>query len=359
MQLLQLQGRASLLQGFASARLALRTRAVLQGVLLKILTAALVCCQTQVAPATRRRRRLAACKTLAHLPKSAARACSAIQRPRLAVDLRFCTVEAVLQRLCVHCTMVLPLELVEAAKAGNVTAVREWLESGGNPNDTDSRGCTLLLKVVITGEISDAHLDVARLLLSHGADVNKSDTDSFTPVHCCAIFPKQSSRGPLIQLLLDAGADVNAKTSDGETPLAIALGLSGWRSPDDARACLDMVTRLLRAGAALDAIRGQNSSIEDIEDLLREEGHHYDEFPQFCALEALISDVRAAGSTWKGYVRALPKELLRLRSLVARGRAREKLRTRSKTPREIALLFAPAFPNELCWRVLEYWNPRY
>ena len=58
--------------------------------------------------------------------------------------------------------MVLPLELVEAAKAGNVTAVREWLESGGDPNDTDNRGCTLLLKVVITGEISDAHLDVAR-----------------------------------------------------------------------------------------------------------------------------------------------------------------------------------------------------
>ena len=255
--------------------------------------------------------------------------------------------------------MVLPLELVEAAKAGNVTAVREWLESGGNPNDTDSRGCTLLLKVVITGEISDAHLDVARLLLSHGADVNKSDVDSFTPLHCCAIFPKQSSRGPLIQLLLDAGAGVNATTGAGETPLAIALFLSVWRNYNDAaRASLDMITRLLRAGAALDAIRGDNLSIED---LLREDGHvqRYRESSHYCALEALLSDVRAAGSTWKGYVRALPKELLRLRSLVARGRAREKLRTRRKTPREIALLFAPAFPNELFWKVMAFWNPRY
>ena len=250
--------------------------------------------------------------------------------------------------------------LKAALKAGDVTAVREWLENGGDPNDSDGRGCTPLIRVVGAARvISEAHLDVARLLLSHGADVNKSDTDSFTPVHCCAIFPKQSSRGPLIQLLLDAGADVNAKTSDGETPLAIALGLSGWRSPDDARACLDMVTRLLRAGAALDAIRGQNSSIEDIEDLLCEEGHFSRKFSHFCALEALISDVRAAGSTWKGYVRALPKELLRLRSLVARGRAREKLRTRSKTPREIALLFAPTFPNELFWNIMTYWNPRY
>ena len=255
--------------------------------------------------------------------------------------------------------MVLPPEVVDAAKAGNVTAVREWLESGGDPNDTDSRGCTLLLKVVITGEISDAHLDVARLLLSHGADVNKSDVDSFTPLHCCAIFPKQSSRGPLIQLLLDAGAGVNATTGAGETPLAIALFLSVWRNYNDAaRASLDMITRLLRAGAALDAIRGDNLSIED---LLREDGHvqRYRESSHYCALEALLSDVRAAGSTWKGYVRALPKELLRLRSLVARGRAREKKRLRAKTPREIALLFAPAFPNELFWNVMRYWNPRY
>ena len=253
--------------------------------------------------------------------------------------------------------MVLPRPIVYAAKDGNLTAVREWLESGGDVNDTDGDGGTLLLRVVGAPRvISEAHLDMARLLLSHDADINKSEKDSYTPLHCCAIYPEQSSRGPLIQLLLDAGANVNARNCDGETPLAIALFLSVWRNYNDAaRASLDMITRLLRAGAALDAIRGNNSSIED---LLREEGHRYRESSHYCALEALISDVRAAGSTWKGYVRALPKELLRLRSLVARGRAREKVRTRRKTPREIALLFAPAFPNELFWRVLEYWNPR-
>ena len=252
--------------------------------------------------------------------------------------------------------MVLPRPIVYAAKDGNLTAVREWLESGGDVNDTDGDGGTLLLRVFGSSATSDAHRDVARLLLSHGADINKSERDSYTPLHCCAIYPEQSGRGPLIQLLLDAGANVNARNCDGETPLAIALFLSVWRSPDQARASLDMITRLLRAGAALDAIRGNNSSIED---LLREEGHRYRESSHYCALEALISDVRAAGSTWKGYVRALPKELLRLRSLVARGRAREKVRTRRKTPREIALLFAPTFPNELFWGIMTYWNPRY
>ena len=253
--------------------------------------------------------------------------------------------------------MVLPRPIVYAAKDGNLTAVREWLESGGDVNDTDGDGGTLLLRVFGSSATSDAHRDVARLLLSHGADINKSEKDSYTPLHCCAIYPEQSSRGPLIQLLLDAGANVNARNCDGETPLAIALFLSVWRDYNDAaRASLDMITRFLRAGAALDAIRGDNKSIED---LLREEGHRYRESSHYCALEALISDVRAAGSTWKGYVRALPKELLRLRSLVARGRAREKVRTRRKTPREIALLFAPTFPNELFWNVMRYWNPRY
>ena len=252
--------------------------------------------------------------------------------------------------------MVLPPEVVDAAKYGNVTAVREWLESGGDANDTDGDGGTLLLRVVGAPRvISDAHLDMARLLLSHGVDINKSEKDSYTPLHCCAIYPEQSSRRPLIQLLLDAGANVNARNCDGETPLAIALFLSVWRSPDYARASLDMITRLLRAGAGLDAIQRDKSA----EDMLCDEGHRYRGTSHYRALEALISDVRAAGSTWKGYVRALPKELLRLRSLVARGRAREKKSLRARTPREIALLFAPSFPNELFWKVMTYWNPRY
>ena len=41
-----------------------------------------------------------------------------------------------------------------------------------------------------------------------------------------------------------------------------------------------------------------------------------------------------------------------------RGKARVKVRARAKTPRPIEWLFSPNLPNELCWRVLEYWNPR-
>ena len=79
--------------------------------------------------------------------------------------------------------------------------------------------------------------------------------------------------------------------------------------------------------------------------------------PNFVALKALVAGVRRAGS-WKLWTLENTKALLRLRSLIARGRAREKRRLRAKTPREIALLLAPAFPNELFWKVMTYWNPR-
>ena len=261
-----------------------------------------------------------------------------------------------------HCTMVLPEEIRYAAESGNLAAVREWLESGGDPNETDNSSSTLLMWVARGRHITDAKIDVARLLLSHGADVNCATVDRYNSAHICAIFPEDSSRGCLIQLFLDAGVNVNAKTVDRETALGIALDCSQWHREDYSRACLDMVTRLLRAGAALDAIQ-EGKSAEDLLHQQKAKMQSQVEPPlevtsHYHACEALISDYRAAGSTWKGYVRALPKELLRIRSLVARGRAREKARTRRKTPREIALLFAPTFPNELCWRVLEYWNPR-
>ena len=259
--------------------------------------------------------------------------------------------------------MVLPWPIVEAAERGDVTTVREWLESGGDPNDRSSLGSNALLAAICgpggPDEISEASVDVLRLLIARGANVNHAESNGWGPLHCCTVYPERSWYGPIIGLLLEAGANVHAKTCDGETPLGVTLGCSIWDQTDAASSCLDVVTRFLRAGAGLDAIRTDNSSAED---MLRVDEANNDGrplSPAFYACKTLISDYRAAGQTWKGYVRALPKELLRLRSLVARGRAREKVRTRSKTPREIALLFAPTFPNELFWGIMTYWNPRY
>ena len=273
--------------------------------------------------------------------------------------------------------MVVPQPILDAATAGNVAAVREWIESGGDPNDTSSDGHkTLLTRVVVVlgypRSISEAHLDLVRLLVSHGADVTGSYPTApaliFTPVHICTMFPDKDRCGCLLQLLLDAGAHVN-RNSHGATPLGLALAHSIWHVPDESRKCLDIVTQLLRANATLDAIEADNVSAEtllcSVEERIvqqREEaGIAASELPymEFYACKALISDYRAAGSNWRSYMRAPLKELLRLRSLVAHRRARGEKRLRAKTPREVALLFASTLPNELFWNIATYWNPRY
>ena len=70
----------------------------------------------------------------------------------------------------------------------------------------------------------------------------------------------------------------------------------------------------------------------------------------YLELETIVADLRAAGGSWRQYVLAPPKDLLCLRSLVARGRA--KVRPHGWTPSCVARLFARSLPNEIAWRVL-------
>ena len=124
---------------------------------------------------------------------------------------------------------------------------------------------------------------------------------------------------------------------------------------------------LLRAGAALDgfihtSIGQGHVSLEQVFERLMDEREDPEELLYLNLSYALVRAVRAAGGTWRQYVRqyvlATPKELLRLRALVARGGARVKVCARAKTPRPIAWLMSPNVPNEIAWRVLEFWNPR-
>ena len=126
------------------------------------------------------------------------------------------------------------------------------------------------------------------------------------------------------------------------------------------------MSRLHYPIAASRCCAGRNRTQDNVsaEDMLRveeEAGLHPDYLLTSTHAKRSYQTIERLGQTGRAYVRALPKELLRLRSLVARGRAQENMhatRTRTKTPREIALLFAPTFPNELFWKVASYWNPR-
>ena len=76
---------------------------------------------------------------------------------------------------------------------------------------------------------------------------------------------------------------------------------------------------------------------------------------QWKALKTLIAGVRAAGS-WKSFCRNDHKQILRLRSLVARGRARERRTTlRAATPRA-AKFIVRLGDNGVVWHILSFWR---
>jgi hypothetical protein len=255
--------------------------------------------------------------------------------------------------------MVLTDEVMNALDDDNVEAIRAWLDSN-DYTQSDGEGMLTDLCFDPRGGTTNEQLDIIRLLLARGADINSCpDNDGWTALHCSAHSLHENENAiKLIEVILGAGANVNAKTNGphgikSKTPLGLSLehwGIGAERS-------LEVTIRLLRAGASLDECRGNKTAEETLRDRLILHPYLASD-PQFVAVKLLISEYRAAGSSWKSYVRAPPKALLRLRSLVARGRARDIKRLRAKTPREIALLLAPTFPNELFWKVMTYWNPR-
>ena len=268
--------------------------------------------------------------------------------------------------------MVVPDNVVTAVYEGDVTTVVAWLDAGGDVNDISMNDeapagvyDTLLMSLVQSDDLTSRHVELAKLLLQRGADVNKVpdfDGDGASALHCIVDF--QSYAGPdqvpilmeIMGLYIEAGANVNHKNWGGATPLGAALKFSNWYGQGQPRWVLAVATLLLRGGATLDAVTEEFPAEEILRRAEMTQETRNDE--HYLACRALVADVRAAGS-YNEYARAPSKALLRFRSLVARGHARErKARTRRKTPREVALLFAPTFPRELFWKVAGYWNPR-
>ncbi|KAJ5467810.1 hypothetical protein N7475_005562 [Penicillium sp. IBT 31633x] len=119
--------------------------------------------------------------------------------------------------------------LCRSCRLGKTSIVQALIETGRcDVNETVDGDTPLFLAS------TDAHLDIVKLLLQHGADVaikskNKRDKPAtYTPLHGVAdgLYPYQEFKDlpryeELIQLLLDAGCDIDAQDAHGNTALLL------------------------------------------------------------------------------------------------------------------------------------------
>ncbi|WP_208873069.1 ankyrin repeat domain-containing protein [Fretibacterium fastidiosum] len=112
-------------------------------------------------------------------------------------------------------------ELAELCALGDVQAVRGALEAGERAAGRDERGRSPLYCTVAAGVRVplSTHVEVARLLLLHGAEADAADEEGRTPL--ALSLEKGSAFAGLTELLLDFGADPNGPAGGG-TPLHLA-----------------------------------------------------------------------------------------------------------------------------------------
>ena len=259
--------------------------------------------------------------------------------------------------------MLLPYAVGEAAKRGDLQAVKAWLAKPVSDIDAmDNCQWTLLHHTCLANPLTADSVALAKYLLSRGASVNHGDA---SVLHCAVARPSTRYSTDMIGLLLRAGADVDARDMDGESPIAWAIksfSRSNGVSASERTRALECTVQLLRYGASLaDRFFGLES--DTLEDFIDEQNYYsLDDLTsnkQFLDCQAILAGVKTAGSwrafrddknnPWRAYERVPRKAVLRLRSLVARKRAT------TADPLFNALF---ASPNEIVWHVLGFWRVR-
>ena len=99
---------------------------------------------------------------------------------------------------------------------GNLEIVKLLLDSGADINAVSKNGFSA---TPLQGAAAFKAMELARLLIARGANVNCRGEEGVSPLHEAA----GSGQIELAKLLLDHGANLNAKDDHGKTPLTIAL----------------------------------------------------------------------------------------------------------------------------------------
>ena len=102
--------------------------------------------------------------------------------------------------------------LFEQIAVGNSTSVGRLL-SGGAP--FDQRDGFALNDTTLHWAVSFGNIDVAKLLVAHGCNVNLCNNNGQSSLH----FACKNNNLPIVEMLLQAGADPNLRDKEGRIPL--------------------------------------------------------------------------------------------------------------------------------------------
>lgn len=127
--------------------------------------------------------------------------------------------------------------LGDLVKTGDVAAVTSALDKGAAVNEID--GVTALYIACETGSV-----ELAKLLIDHGADVNLPVSWQRTPLFAA----NKGGYADIVKLLLDNGADPN-QLAKSQTPLHVAAE----------NGCLQCIVHLVDAGADVNALTSNGS----------------------------------------------------------------------------------------------------
>ncbi|XP_077997100.1 uncharacterized protein LOC144450371 [Glandiceps talaboti] len=132
-----------------------------------------------------------------------------------------------------------PHDLIYAALGGDIEKVKFYLANGYDVNYADGVNMTSLHHGAALG-----HLDICKLLLEAGAQVNAVSTtlNKRTSLH----YGAEEGHLDICKLLLEAGAQVNAADGDKWT----SLHFGAWKGH------LDICKLLLEAGAQVNSVNG-------------------------------------------------------------------------------------------------------
>ena len=122
--------------------------------------------------------------------------------------------------------------LTHACSLGELEVIKLLLRYGANVNFRSKDGYTALLWALSDGAGLETEgsiiLKITKLLLRSGAKVNVSDTAGETPLMAaCVSYGKEDK---IIKFLIDRGAKINASDNFGHTPLLAACGFGSAKT---------------------------------------------------------------------------------------------------------------------------------